>query len=118
MGWRGLQGKAWRDVAGVAWSSGGAVLKPSPPLLLSRYTLNMPKRPRKLPRDPNARAYEIVRLATGEAKLPEEPKKNPAAVALGKLGGAKGGRARAASMSKKQRSASARKAALARWKAR
>ncbi len=76
----------------------------------------MPKRPRKLPRDPNARAFEIVRIATGQTTLPTEPEKNPHAVALGRLGGAKGGAARAARLSKKQRSASARKAALARWK--
>jgi len=76
----------------------------------------MPKRPRSLPRDPNARAFEIVRLATGEASLPEEPAKNPHAVALGRLGGAKGGKARAAGMSKKARAVSARKAALARWR--
>ncbi len=58
-----------------------------------------------------------MRLATGQTTLPEEPPKNPHAVALGRLGGAKGGKARAEGMSKKQRSASAKKAALARWKA-
>jgi len=42
-------------------------------------------------------------------------RKNPAAVALGRLGGLKGGRARAAAMSPAQRTASARKAVLARW---
>jgi hypothetical protein len=41
--------------------------------------------------------------------------KNPAAVALGKLGGAKGGKARAAKMSPEERPESARKAARARW---
>ncbi len=41
--------------------------------------------------------------------------KNPAAVALGKLGGSKGGKARAAKMTPKERSESARKAAKARW---
>jgi hypothetical protein len=41
--------------------------------------------------------------------------KNPAAVALGRLGGMKGGPARTASMTPAQRKASARKAALARW---
>lgn len=76
----------------------------------------MPKRPRKLPRDPNTRAFEIVRLATGQTKSPPEPEKNPAAVALGKLGGAKGGKARADNMTPRQRSASARLAAKARWK--
>jgi hypothetical protein len=38
-------------------------------------------------------------------------------VALGKLGGSKGGKARAANMTKKARSEAAKKAALARWKA-
>ena len=42
-------------------------------------------------------------------------KKNPAAVALGKLGGKKGGPARAAAMTPEQRSESARKAVMARW---
>ncbi|HXY13888.1 MAG TPA: hypothetical protein VEI26_05255 [Terriglobales bacterium] len=42
-------------------------------------------------------------------------KKNPAAVALGKLGGMKGGRARAAKLSPEQRKQIARRAALARW---
>lgn len=42
--------------------------------------------------------------------------KNPAAVALGRLGGLKGGKARAAKLSKKQRSEIAKKAAQSRWK--
>ena len=41
--------------------------------------------------------------------------KNPAAVALGKLGGAKGGKARAKALSAKRRSAIAKKAAQKRW---
>ena len=41
--------------------------------------------------------------------------KNPAAVALGKLGGSKGGKARAAKLTAEQRSEIARKAAKARW---
>lgn len=45
-------------------------------------------------------------------------RKNPAAVALGRKGGKKGGPARAASMTAEERAASARKAALARWKER
>jgi len=73
-------------------------------------------RPRKLPRDPALRALEVVRLATGQTTLPDEPPKNPHAVALGRLGGAKGGKARAKGMSKKARAASARKAAMARGK--
>jgi hypothetical protein len=42
-------------------------------------------------------------------------KKNPHAVALGKMGGSKGGKTRAARLSPEERSASAQKAALARW---
>lgn len=46
---------------------------------------------------------------------PEEPEKNPAAVALGRMGGLKGGKARAAKLSAKKRKAIAKKAAKARW---
>lgn len=78
----------------------------------------MPDRTRKpKSRDANRRAWEVVQIATGEAP-PERPKddgKNPAAVELGRLGGLKGGKARAKSMTKKQRSEAARKAAQARW---
>ena len=42
-------------------------------------------------------------------------RKNPAAVALGKLGGAKGGKARAAALSPAKRKAIAKKAAKVRW---
>lgn len=46
----------------------------------------------------------------------EAPAKNPAAVALGRLGGKKGGPARAKKLGKNKRSDGARKTALARWK--
>jgi len=46
----------------------------------------------------------------------QQRKKNPAAVALGKLGGLKGGPARAATLSAKERSRIARRAVEARWK--
>jgi hypothetical protein len=65
----------------------------------------MPNRSRKrnLPRDVNQRAHAIGEMATSEA-APEpetgDDGKNPAAVALGQLGGLKGGNARAAKMSK------------------
>jgi hypothetical protein len=77
----------------------------------------MPKRPRR-PRDPFQLAHQVFQEAIGEAPPHPDPDagKNPAAVALGKLGGAKGGKARAAGMSKEQRAESARKAARARWK--
>ena len=45
----------------------------------------------------------------------DQPQKNPAAVALGRLGGLKGGKARAAKLSAKKRKAIAKKAAEARW---
>ena len=70
-------------------------------------------------------AFRIVQEATGEAEEPEQhgdeakaiaEGKNPAAVALGRLGGKKGGKARAAKLTPEQRSAIAKKAAAARWK--
>jgi hypothetical protein len=73
-------------------------------------------------KDPNfvTVARSVVEQAIGEHLdgTPLEDKylgKNPAAVALGKLGGAKGGKARAAALSPKRRSAIAKKAAKARW---
>jgi hypothetical protein len=76
----------------------------------------MPKRPRR-PRDPNELAFQVFQEAIGEAPpQPEsEREKNPAAVALGRLGGAKGGHARAAKMTSEERQEAARKAARARW---
>lgn len=76
----------------------------------------MPERSRKRPRDANQLAKFIVDVASGERMgAPDQPEKNPAAVLLGRLGGLKGGKARAESLSAKQRSAIARKAAQARY---
>lgn len=75
----------------------------------------MPKRSSKRPRDVNALAAAIVDEATGTAKA-EPDTRNPHAVALGSLGGKKGGPARAAKLSAKKRSDIAKKAAAARWK--
>lgn len=86
---------------------------------------------KKLPRDANALAARIVAMSTGQDVpndinaatgaqtgnppiLPEK-EKNPAAVALGRLGGLKGGKARAAALSKQERSKIAKKAAQKRW---
>jgi hypothetical protein len=72
----------------------------------------------KRPRDTNQLAKYIVDLSTGELAETEPPpgrEKNPAAVALGKLGASKGGKARAAKLSPKKRTAIAKKAAQARW---
>ena len=65
-------------------------------------------------------ALRVVEQAIGEqwdgSPLPDKDAgKNPAAVALGKLGGAKGGRARAEALSPAKRRAIAKKAAKARW---
>ena len=77
----------------------------------------MPDRSRKRPRDPNQLAKLIVDIATGEVEdTPEDDGKNPAAVALGRKGGLKGGKARAAKMSSEERSEAARRAARARWR--
>jgi hypothetical protein len=74
----------------------------------------MPDRSRR-PRDPNQLGKLIVDIATGEIEEPEGDK-NPAAVELGRKGGLKGGKARAAKMTPEQRSEAAKRAAEARWK--
>lgn len=63
--------------------------------------------------DFNEIAYRLVHAITGENPAPG---KNPIAVAFGRLGASKGGKARAAKLSKAKRAAIARKAAKARWK--
>jgi hypothetical protein len=85
----------------------------------------------KRPRDPNALAAEIVAEATGDLPEPDaedvegargtqaeaaDRAKNPNAQALGRLGGQKGGKARAAKLTAKRRREIARIAAKARWK--
>jgi hypothetical protein len=75
------------------------------------YNSAMPKRSRR-PNDPNELAAAIV----AEATEGPEPAKNPHAVALGRLGGKKGGPARAKKLSAKKRREIAKKAAEARWK--
>lgn len=67
------------------------------------------------PPDPNVLAFNIVQQATGQVPKPEPLKKNPAAVTLGRLGGLKGGKARADSLTPAKRKAIAKKAAEARW---
>ena len=80
---------------------------------------------KKLPRDANQRAFEIVRLSTEE---PDEPKveETPAEdtrsevskylSTIGRVGGLKGGKVRAQRLSAKKRSEIAKKAANTRWK--
>ena len=98
---------------------------------------NLKKHRKSAPADANVWAAKIVSATTGvsiprglvererrkiaeekelAAKDEEESKKNPAAVALGRLGGLKGGKARAESLTAKQRSEIARKAVETRWK--
>ena len=74
----------------------------------------MPKRSSKRPRDVNVLARAIVDESTGQAKA-EPDTRNPHAVALGSLGGKKGGPARAAKLSERERKEIARNAAKARW---
>jgi len=79
----------------------------------------MPNRSRKPKKrlDLAQLAKRIVDEATGQAERTPAPSegKDPLAVELGRRGGLKGGKARAAKMTKKQRSESAKKAAAARW---
>jgi hypothetical protein len=84
------------------------------------------KNPKKLPKDANKRAFEIVKLSTEE---PEEPtstaEKTPAEderseiskylAEIGRKGGLKGGKARADSLSAKRRKEIATRAANSRW---
>lgn len=80
------------------------------------YPRAMPNRSRK-PLDLNQLAAAIVEEATTGQKpaAPPEPTKDPAAVALGRRGGLKGGKARAANLTPEERSELARRAAQARW---
>src|SRR5688572_1627539 len=73
-------------------------------------------KPAKTPPRPKGKqdAADIDRAAGEGMAQPQE--KNPAAVALGRLGGLKGGKARAEKLSAAKRKAIAKKAAQARWK--
>jgi hypothetical protein len=75
---------------------------------------------KKLPKDPNKLAYEIVRLSTEEEKPKDSQEAAQKAISaylslIGKKGGLKGGPARARKLSSKKRKEIARKAALSRW---
>ena len=73
-------------------------------------------KPLKRPRDPVSLAKMIGDIATGQVQDAQpDDGKNPAAVALGKLGGAKGGKARASALSSDERREAASRAASARW---
>ena len=71
----------------------------------------------KRPKDTNQRAKLIVDLAVGEEKeINLNSGKNFAAVELGRLGGLKGGKARAEKLTPQKRSEIAKKAAKDRWR--
>src|ERR1700733_7642195 len=86
--------------------------------------MSTPKRPKR-PADFNQRAYAVFQEAIGEAPKQPEPtpepakpperEKDPAAVSLGRRGGLKGGKARAAKLTAEERSEIGKKAAAARW---
>ena len=77
----------------------------------------MPKRSSKkqTPKDTNELAAFIVEQTTTEPEVPPK-EKNPHAVALGRLGGLKGGKVRAERLTPEQRKEIATRAALVRWK--
>jgi len=92
-------------------------------LALGNQTVHTSSMPRRSSKDRYfaVNAFRVVEQAIGEhmdGTPLEEPNagKNPAAVALGRLGGAKGGRARADKLSAAKRKAIAKKAAATRWK--
>jgi hypothetical protein len=87
----------------VDQATGGAVAPPA----------KKPARPKKTQDAADVDRAASEGMAQPQGKRPK--KKNPAAVALGRKGGLKGGKARAAKLTKEQRSESARKAARARW---
>lgn len=70
----------------------------------------------KRPRDPAQLGKLIGDILTGQIKDRVEDKRDPNAVARGRLGGEVGGKARAGAMTKEERSESAKRAAKARWK--
>lgn len=80
--------------------------------------------PKRSSTDLNQTAFNIVQQSTGQPigesnpsfSLEKAATKNPAAVALGRLGGLKGGKARAAALSAKERKEIAKKAAQKRWR--
>lgn len=78
----------------------------------------MPTRSSSRPRDPNQLAKLMVDIATvktTDALIDPETGKNAAAVALGRLGGKRGGKARAEKLTPEERHRIAAKAARARW---
>ena len=83
-----------------------------------RRDQDKPEKRDRRPRDPNQLAYNVVREATGDDEMfvPEQKEKNPHAVALGRLGGEKGGKARAKKLTPQRRREIAKRAAEPRWR--
>lgn len=79
----------------------------------SCHIVDMDKKPKR-PRDVNQLAKMVVDIASGE--VVDKEHKNAAAVALGRQGGLKGGKARWANLTPEQRSEAAQLAAQARWR--
>lgn len=79
----------------------------------------MPENRLKRPRDPAQLAKLMIDIASGEVEdrepAPSLDGKDAAAVSLGRRGGLKGGKARAAKMTAEQRTEVAKNAAKARW---
>jgi hypothetical protein len=69
---------------------------------------------KRRPKDVIGNAVHVMKIATGEIEKPTAPEPDPAKEYM-RRGGLKGGKARAAKLSKKRRSEIARKAAKARW---
>ncbi len=84
---------------------------------LAPYIVVMPNRSSRKPPpdDPNEAARRLVDQIAEESEDEASPEKNPHAVALGRLGGKKGGPARAAKLSPERRKEIAERAASARW---
>jgi hypothetical protein len=70
------------------------------------------------PKDFHQIAYEVFQKAIGEIpkEEPPDPNKDPKAVTLGRMGGLKGGKARAESLTPEKRKEIAKKAAEKRWR--
>jgi len=81
------------------------------------YAECMAKKKKKLSTDVNVTAFQILEAITNSPRLLNltPPPKNPAAVALGHLGGKKGGKARAKTLTAARRKEISSKAAKARW---
>ena len=86
-----------------------------PPMCYMKCAMLKRSSKKQGPEDMNETAYSVFQEAIGEEEFAPQPEKNPAAVALGRLGGKVGGRARAEKLTPKERSRIASLAARKRW---